>query len=711
MDKGYPRPETAGFHHCALVYEDSRRREEDFLPCVAKHVPGEPPGDWAFDAFLFLIHGIRGRNTEIDKLTMTDFQTIIERYFAPGRYIDALDRAVGAVAAVNGAPPSRRKVIIAIPWLNPQVEEFGLIGGRKVSLATQTGRDAAIRWYVDEIKRRFEGKYRHLELWGFYWMRENISSTPRVVKAAAGIIHAAGLRLLWIPYYMASGHDRWRDFDVDVAIMQSNYIFNGFHSGGACRANRLTVNARRCRECGLGFEIELFGSEMNAEARHSFYRTLEAGWELGYQHGTTAYYLGGSLECSRSADPEQRAVYAALCDYLAGKRISAPRHDSWEVRRDGDRVIANCRFETPTRIGNVDVFFNEPGEPGWHGRARLTGVDASGTARPLGWALRTTRDPDDLNLQALTVPAGAEVIALELELDRAAALDIAEISVDRHGVVMNLSAHCAAPTFEPAGFDRAVNAGTDVGVLHGFYAQETEIFREYRPDFPVECDEVTVETAPGVVSAALVTRTVAAANGCGPAPDAEVFIAEIGRGKLSFRFPARRLEGFAVAERVNGFAGFGKVAFRLGGKPVGTVGMDSVGHRGTAHMGGLYYDDGVVATTGVVYPDLNGMLLWHGAAPRELVFASGGGRELLLKFMYGILQNAEAPAAVEYAVSDDGRRWSRFCRADVPLMAERRNLLRPINVCVPSGGAAWIRLRVTGNRGKLTLLRDIERLF
>lgn len=709
MDKGYPRPEEAGFHHCALVYEGSRRRAEDFLPYVAKQTPGEPAGDWAFDAFLFLIHGIRGRNTEIDKLTMTDFQTIIERYFAPGRYLDGLDRAIEMTAAAKGAAPPRRKVIIAIPWLNPLVADFGNIGGKRISLATAAGRDAAMVWYVDQIRRRFEGKYRHLELWGFYWMRENISSTPHVVKAAAKIIHEAGLKLLWIPYYMATGHDRWRDFDVDVAIMQSNYIFNGFHSGGACRANRLTVNARRCRECGLGFEIELSAGEMNAEARHSFYRTLEAGWDLGYQRAATAYFLGGSLECSCSDDPEQRAVYSTLCDYIAGRRISAPRSDSWDIRRDGCRILASCRFDTPTRVGNVDVFFNESGEPGWHGRARLTGIDVSGVSRPLGWALRTTCDPDDLHLQSLTVPAGAEVVALELELDRAGSLDIAEISVDRHGVVMDLSAHCTAATIEPAGFDRTVNAG--ISVCHGFYAQETEIFREYRPDAPVECDEITVETASGAAAAALVTTALAAANGTGSAPEAEVFIGSVNRGRISFRFPARLLDSFAVVERVNGFAGFGRIGFRLGGKTVKCGGLASIGHRGTAHMGGLYYDDGVVATTGVVPPDLNGMLLWVGAAPRELAVEAAGCREILLKFMYGVLQGAEAPSQVEYAVSEDGKAWSRFRRAAVPAMTERRNLLRPLNVSVPTGGGAFVRLRLTGNSGMLTLLRDVERIF
>jgi hypothetical protein len=73
-------------------------------------------------------------------------------------------------------------VILAIPCPNPGVREFGDVGGdgKSEDLSTPGGRETLLGWYLGEARRRFESAgFRHLRLWGFYWMREDMPAGAR----------------------------------------------------------------------------------------------------------------------------------------------------------------------------------------------------------------------------------------------------------------------------------------------------------------------------------------------------------------------------------------------------------------------------------------------------------------------------------------------------------------------------------------------------
>ncbi len=713
----YPSLTDAGFHHCALIYEQPPRTANTFRHYVAKIVDGRPEPQWGFDAFLFLTHNVRGMNTEINEITMDDFQAIIEQYFAPGYNLDALDAAIDKVAGELGVkPPSKRKIIIMIPWLNPEVTEFGTINGKNVSLATGSGRDKAVEWYVDQVQKRFSERFKHLELWGFYWMRENISGTPENVRAAAEIIHRHNLKLLWIPYYLADGFDRWREYGVDVAIMQSNYVFNCADTGGNARANRLVANATRCRRYGLGFEIELFNSyRLTPEQQHFFLRTLECGGSehLGYQHAPTAYYLGGALELYASPDPKMRRIYQAMCDYIAGRQITEPRPDHWTIRRNGGTMTAECVLDQPLERGNVDVFFNETGEV-WHGTARLY---ADG--RPAGWAVRTNANPDELEFQALTIPVdcgGRPASQLRLEITGGVP-DISDIVLEHNTNPVDHDAQFSAPRPEQLeGLETAITGGGS-GLMRFLYGQHTEAVRRFSLEQPAGCDRIVATCVNPAQSAALLLsshKSFAAASGCGPLPDDTITVpAVIRNGKMIFDLPHELdLGEFSICLQFSGYAGLGKIELFSNGRRVNSV-IRGEWHPGTLNQGGEYYDDGIVATTGVVPQNLNGMTGWLGGGEREITIDLETMRPsgtLMIGFFYSALQKVALPERLEACTSEDGVSWSRWRAALLPSENEVRNILRlaPAEVKFDAP-ARYVKLRITAKnkRGTLTLLKYI----
>ncbi|MDD4816549.1 MAG: DUF4855 domain-containing protein [Victivallaceae bacterium] len=715
----YPSLTDAGFHHCTLIYEQPPRNSDSFRHYVAKIVDGRPEPQWVFDAFLFLTHNVRGMNTEIGEITMDDFQAILEQYFAPGRNLDALDSAIEKITGELGAlPPSKRKIIIVIPWLNPAVTNFGTLNGKPVSLATQRGRDTAVEWYVKQVKERFANRYKHLELWGFYWMRENISGTPSAVRAAADIIHRHDLKLLWIPYYLASGFDRWRDYGVDVAIMQSNYVFNCADTGGNARANRLTANAARCRKYGLGFEIELSSSyRLTPDQRHFFLRTLECGGaeRLGYQQAPTAYYLGGALELYASPEVEMRRIYQSLCDYIAGRQIIEPRMDHWDIRRNGGALTAECILEQPIKSGNIDIFFNETGEA-WHGVARLY---ADG--RPVGWAARTNPNPDELEFQALTVPldcGGRSATCLRLEISGGVP-DISDIALEHNAEPVDHDRRFSEPLPEQLdGLETAITGGKS-GLMRFIYGQHTEAVRIFTLETPERCDRIVISCANPADSAALLLaaeKEFCAASGCGALPeDTLVIPATVRGGKMIFDLPeAVVLQNFSLCLQFSGYTGTGAVELFRDGKRIAAA-VSGRWHPGTLNNGGEYYDDGVVATTGVIPQNLNGMTGWSGGGVREFCIDLGSVKPagtVMIGCFYSKLQKVALPERIEAAFSENGEDWSRRSSAKMPPENEKRNLLRLAPACVTADTPVrYIKLRVTAKavRGALTLLKYICR--
>lgn len=58
---------------------------------------------------------------------------------------------------------------------NESTTYWGSLGGRRMDFAKGADRVAACKWYIDQVRRRFdEGNYQYVELAGFYPISEEI---------------------------------------------------------------------------------------------------------------------------------------------------------------------------------------------------------------------------------------------------------------------------------------------------------------------------------------------------------------------------------------------------------------------------------------------------------------------------------------------------------------------------------------------------------
>ena len=431
----YPLPRQAGFHHCALIYDKASRGVKELRPLVVRTGNGKAK-EWLFDAFLFLHYSSpRSFDTLTGPTIRSDWQYQLDRWFAPNRDLAALDATIEQSKADLGAPPRKREVMLAIPYLNPTVKSFGDVegGGRSADLSTSEGRASVLHWYISEARRRFAAAaYRNLHLWGFYWMREDMPAGDEpMVRQAAREVHAGGDKLLWIPYFQATGWNRWQGAGFDVAMMQSVYAFTFAHHGDV-RRNRLAVTATSARRNGLGAEIECGDIVREPKDRYYFrcYLADGAANRLGYQQAATAYYLGDDLvkQMLASPQPEVRSLYDALADYVTGRAVPDPdpptRWTSPQTRNVTNDLLApgrpvqtaEARYAEPKAVSRVDLFLDEQdAAQAWRGTAQVeVMLPGSKDWSPGGWAVRTAPDATSGAWQPLTVPIGQKVIGLRV---------------------------------------------------------------------------------------------------------------------------------------------------------------------------------------------------------------------------------------------------------------------------------------------------------
>lgn len=414
----YPTPQEAGFHHCALIYECKVRGPEQLAYYVANDK------GYLFDAFLFLHQLTRtGKSTFSGMMQMADWESDLDTWFEQGRDLHALDEALEKAKQKHGPAP-RRQVILSIPYPNPKVKDFGDVDGDGVSeeLSSADGRAKVAKWYMEQTARRFaQAGFRNLELWGLYWMNEGASEADiAIVRQFSDAVHAAGKRLLWIPWYLAPGWQNWRKMGVDVAIMQPNYAFLTIHRGGLQR-NRLVANARFARQEGLGVEIEMPMARRLPGGPVLFRHYLRDGAadREGYQQAATAYYLNSTTveELGASTDHDEQALYADLCAYVQNQTVAEPdltarwlvqgKAAAWlsDHRQDEGRPVVEAEAAVPRRAyGSLDVMLYEP-EAAWRGSVIVEGQSRPGGPwQPAGWALRSQRVERDGPWQALRVP-------------------------------------------------------------------------------------------------------------------------------------------------------------------------------------------------------------------------------------------------------------------------------------------------------------------
>lgn len=177
------------------------------------------------------------------------WQRQIDYWFSQENGFAALEASIADVASRIGNPPTKRGIIFSLPdpvyfehytdamkGTNRNTVYWGEIDGVQMDFAKAEDRVKAYKWMVDAVRAAFaEADYKHVELIGFYVLSEELSVPGSfryeykehdiTIKATADYCHSVGEGFYWVPYAMAPGIERSKDFGFDLVVMQPNYYW------------------------------------------------------------------------------------------------------------------------------------------------------------------------------------------------------------------------------------------------------------------------------------------------------------------------------------------------------------------------------------------------------------------------------------------------------------------------------------------------------
>lgn len=303
--------------------------------------------DWQYDDILALPITSMVTPSGLDSngnakfATKHDFLAYLDFIFKSDTQLGAIN---AAVAEVNAKLNTNKKVRVnmAIPYLLDS-EDFGDIG-KGVPFSTKIDRtkypntregqlqaatDAfnnrvdAIKWYVDEVIRRFnESGYSNLQLDSFYWYHERISDSygeNDLIYAIGDYIKSRNYFFTWIPYVGPGSFYQWRDLGFTTGSLQPGFAF------GAATKELFNQVVQAAKNTGGSIEIEY-------DSMHSLAVYLNNGYFQGYMNSANTYYYGGSTPIIDSAyaltptdnrftdanSVNRRNVYDRIYEYVKG---------------------------------------------------------------------------------------------------------------------------------------------------------------------------------------------------------------------------------------------------------------------------------------------------------------------------------------------------------------------------------------------------------
>lgn len=358
-----PPPEAEpsySFSDMVLCYGGSAHRKPflwdsgrfaDYVSCIGKSGKEE----WLFDGFLFLEFcrndgdGIKwsyltgyspGNNRSANK---TLWQEHIDYWFKEGNGFSALEKAVSEAAARIGEAAHKRKVVISIPdpILHLHYDEpdsptryWGELNGKQLDFKYPEDRIAACQWFVDEVLERFErGKFKNIELEGFYYISEEIATPDEgwcyelkkldlVLPEVSSHLHKKGKKVYWIPYRHAASYHQGGKFGIDFVWMQPNYFWH---------ADKYPIeeSMRWITDAGVGMEIEmdenLLSKQQDSELyRMRFRKYMEnaKNYRL-YGKFPFTYYIGNDAfrELKHSEGIEDKKMFGEFCNFVISNPV------------------------------------------------------------------------------------------------------------------------------------------------------------------------------------------------------------------------------------------------------------------------------------------------------------------------------------------------------------------------------------------------------
>lgn len=326
----------AGARNILLVYtmaSESKMHHkgfEFFLPYVTYVDRDLKPKEPFFDTFLFLptVSNDEVSFEDYDPSSrLIDWQTYIKLIYNPEYQLAALDHTI-AFAKETVHYPGKARVFIGIPYPSTKQRNFGALPNSDQSLnfgdpeKGLENRRQAVQWYIDEVLKRWkESDFKYLDLVGFYWFQESAKEPDfSLIQSVSTELHQKNLKFLWIPWFKATGYNRWKELGFDLCILQPNLSFNKFPPEKY--EERLQEASDLARQYGMGLEMEI-GSPLDSREVQDKYKVyLNMGFKLGYnKEAVLGYYQDHSYlgTAARSKDPEIRELYDATYRFIKGK--------------------------------------------------------------------------------------------------------------------------------------------------------------------------------------------------------------------------------------------------------------------------------------------------------------------------------------------------------------------------------------------------------
>ncbi len=303
-----------------------RHTVETMLPYVGYYGTDGKLKDTFYDSFLILpcvSTGPSGGTMYLSKnpAVGSDWQAYVDDVFAGGYNLDALNTAVGKVKKELGLGNYKAKVFFTLIYPTEGQTNFGSLGGRNYNFSSLQDRIDVCKWQVDNYINLFKkGGYENLDLFGFYWFEEFINTSSSTEKtlltSATSYIREKGYKSVWIPYYMAQGWNRWKEYGFDIACLQPNYMFNA-----NAEADRIKNAVNYARQNDMCNEMEISANILSSADYYNRYLTyLRDFAATGAMNAVKMYYQEVKFyyTCYKSEVPEIRLIYDLTYKYAKG---------------------------------------------------------------------------------------------------------------------------------------------------------------------------------------------------------------------------------------------------------------------------------------------------------------------------------------------------------------------------------------------------------
>lgn len=345
----------------AILYQGGIERlnftREEIIPYVYRWTTdGEL--EWLFDGFLF--HEDRtfeghafeqeAYRFQKNRARKTEWEWLIDRVFEPGRAVSVLNHVIEEQRVIGNVPKRKRKVVLSLPEPLSGQLDWGELNGRSLDFANDADRVEAVKWYIDQLISRYNGYgFQHLELSGFYWLRQDNELSFQLMPEIAAYIKSIGYKFYWRPQYQKHRGKTWKVNGFDAAYLQPNYFLNS-----SFNKESLVKACTYASLYNMGLEIDIDAAISNSTHQVKFNDYMDVFTQqhvfekaaMSFSDGGKTYY-----ELSKSLNSVLQGVYKKITDYVATRQKKADKviqSDVGALYHSNDKlidVIYNCHSD------------------------------------------------------------------------------------------------------------------------------------------------------------------------------------------------------------------------------------------------------------------------------------------------------------------------------------------------------------------------------